>query len=107
MTTKEKVPNLRYGLHIWTYLGTKNPVYYCRGILGQYIISIPNENIIIVRTGGRRLSNIVKSENKYKDEIIDFIKEKNEISNREIKELIEFFPNKFKDYYKEVETLLR
>ena len=48
-----------------------------------------------------------KLENKYKEEIIDFIKEKNEISNREIKELIEFFPSKFKEYYKEVESLLR
>jgi CubicO group peptidase (beta-lactamase class C family) len=54
MTTKEKVPNLRYGLHIWTYLGTKNPVYYCRGILGQYIISIPNENLVIIRLGSKR-----------------------------------------------------
>jgi len=54
MTTKEKVPNLRYGLHIWTYLGAKNPVYYCRGILGQYIISIPNENLVIIRLGSKR-----------------------------------------------------
>ncbi len=49
LSTKEQVPNLRYGLHIWTYLGNRNPVYYCRGILGQYIISIPNENLVIVR----------------------------------------------------------
>ena len=54
MTTKEEVPNLRYGLHIWTYLGAKNPVYYCRGILGQYIISIPNENLVIIRLGSKR-----------------------------------------------------
>ena len=54
MTTKEKVPNLRYGLHIWTYLGAKNPVYFCRGILGQYIISIPNENLVIIRLGSKR-----------------------------------------------------
>ena len=47
-----------------------------------------------------------KSENKYKDEILDFIKEKNEMSNRELKELIDFFPEKFKAYYKDVETLL-
>jgi CubicO group peptidase (beta-lactamase class C family) len=66
MTTEEKVPNYRYGLHIWTYLGYKHPVYYCRGILGQYIISIPAENIIIVRTGEARMHNIEQSENKYK-----------------------------------------
>ncbi|MES2589211.1 MAG: serine hydrolase [Bacteroidota bacterium] len=66
MTTDEEIKNYRYGLHIWTYLGNKNPVYYCRGILGQYIITIPNENIIIVRTGEDRMKNIEKHRNKYK-----------------------------------------
>lgn len=47
-----------------------------------------------------------KFKNKYKEEVLDFIKEKNEISNREIRELIEFFPDKFQKYYKEVESLL-
>ena len=58
MTTDEHVPNYRYGLHIWTYLGGKHPVYYCRGILGQFIISIPDEDLIIVRTGSIRGKNI-------------------------------------------------
>ena len=57
MTTEEGVPNLRYGLHIWTYLGGETPIYYCRGILGQYIISIPAENLVIVRTGFKRNNN--------------------------------------------------
>jgi len=58
MSTKEGVPNLRYGLHIWTYLGDpKSPVYYCRGILGQYIISIPDRNLVIVRLGSKRGEN--------------------------------------------------
>lgn len=57
MTTEEGVPNFRYGLHIWTYLGGDSPVYYCRGILGQYIISIPAENLVIVRTGSKRNDN--------------------------------------------------
>jgi CubicO group peptidase (beta-lactamase class C family) len=64
--TDEKINNYRYGLHIWTYLGEKNPIYYCRGILGQYIISIPSENLIIVRTGEERMKNIEKSDNQYK-----------------------------------------
>jgi len=59
MTTDEHVPNYRYGLHIWTYLGGKHPVYYCRGILGQFIISIPDEDLIIVRTGSKRGKNII------------------------------------------------
>lgn len=66
ITTDEKVPNYRYGLHIWTYLGGKEPVYYCRGILGQYIIIIPSENIVVVRTGMKRMKNIDKSNNKFK-----------------------------------------
>ncbi len=59
MTTEDKVPNYRYGLHIWTYLGNSaHPVYYCRGILGQFIISIPSKNLVIVRTGSKRGKNI-------------------------------------------------
>lgn len=57
LKTEEGVRNFRYGLHIWTYIRDKNSVYYCRGILGQYIISIPNENIIIVRLGSKRDKN--------------------------------------------------
>ena len=47
-----------------------------------------------------------KEENKYKEEIIDFIKTKHQISDREINEMIEFFPTKFKAFYKEIESLL-
>ena len=64
--TDEGIKNYRYGLHIWTYFGEKNPVYYCRGILGQYIITIPNEKLIIVRTGEKRMKNIVENKNKFK-----------------------------------------
>nr|WP_294857953.1 serine hydrolase [uncultured Fluviicola sp.] len=54
MSTEEGVPNTRYGLHIWTYVSNGHPVYYCRGIKGQYIIAIPDEDLIIVRTGHKR-----------------------------------------------------
>ena len=47
-----------------------------------------------------------KSQDNYKDEIIDFIKEKYQISNREIQEMKDFFPSKFKQFYKDIETLL-
>jgi hypothetical protein len=47
-----------------------------------------------------------KEDNKYKEEILDFIKNKYEISDREIKEMIDFFPQKFKIFYKEIESLL-
>lgn len=67
LETEEGVRNFRYGLHIWTYLRDKNPVYYCRGILGQYIISIPHKNLIIVRLGSKRDKNYEIPENKKKD----------------------------------------
>lgn len=60
MKTEEGVPNTRYGLHIWTYNSQGNPVYYCRGIKGQYIISIPAEQLVIVRTGHKRAPDIEK-----------------------------------------------
>lgn len=71
MTTEEGVPNFRYSLHIWTYLGGSSPVYYCRGILGQYIISIPEKNLVIVRTGSKRNNNYEIPEMHKKDP--DFI----------------------------------
>lgn len=58
MTTEEGIPNTRYGLHIWTYVSNGHPVYYCRGIKGQYIIAIPDEQLIIVRTGHKRAPDI-------------------------------------------------
>lgn len=67
MKTGDNIPNLRYGLHIWTYMGEKNPIWYCRGILGQYVISIPNENIVIVRLGEKRSENIDVPADKFND----------------------------------------
>lgn len=97
LKTEEGIPNFRYGLHIWTYLGWEKPVYYCRGILGQYIISIPEENIIIVRTGSERKTNYVMKDgvqvgspyyeqNKYKvghpSDLFDYLKIAEEIINK-------------------------
>lgn len=67
METEEKVANTRYGLHIWTFLGGPNPVYYCRGIHGQYIISIPAEDLVIVRTGSKRADNYAIPRKKQND----------------------------------------
>jgi len=54
MSTKEGVKNMRYGWHIWIYKNHGNPVYYCRGLMGQYMIAIPNKNRVIVRLGAKR-----------------------------------------------------
>ncbi|MEZ4936103.1 MAG: serine hydrolase [Crocinitomicaceae bacterium] len=50
----EENQNDQYGLFYWLYPSGKDPVYYARGILGQYVISIPTQNLIIVRTGHNR-----------------------------------------------------
>lgn len=57
LNTEDSIPNYRYGLHLWTYLGDQNPVYYCRGIKGQYIITVPDEELLIIRIGMEREDN--------------------------------------------------
>jgi CubicO group peptidase (beta-lactamase class C family) len=44
-------PNKRYGYFWWLMeLGGK-PVYYCRGFHGEYVVVIPHERLVMVRTG--------------------------------------------------------
>lgn len=52
---KDGRTNKRYGLHFWIYKGMSDPVYYYRGIHGQYIIAIPDQDLLIVRIGSKRL----------------------------------------------------
>lgn len=66
MDTEDAIKNYQYGLHIWTYQGYKSPVYYCRGILGQYIIAIPEEKTVIVRLGEKRSKKIQPTDAKIK-----------------------------------------
>ncbi|MFT5778277.1 MAG: CubicO group peptidase (beta-lactamase class C family) [Crocinitomicaceae bacterium] len=54
LKTEYGIENLQYGLHIWTYFGGENPAYYYRGVKGQYVISIPAEDLLIVRIGSER-----------------------------------------------------
>lgn len=56
--TEDGIANSRYGLHIWTYPEEVGQVNYCRGIKGQYIISIPEDDIVIIRVGEEREKNI-------------------------------------------------
>lgn len=62
--TEEGIENHQYGLHIWLYEGYSSPVQYCRGIKGQYIISIPEEDLVIVRLGDYRKPNFETPQNK-------------------------------------------
>tara|TARA_B100001287_G_C22685766_1_gene533484 strand:+ start:2221 stop:3447 length:1227 start_codon:yes stop_codon:yes gene_type:complete len=54
LTTDDNVSNMRYGWHIWVYKNQGNPVYYFRGLKGQYIIVVPHKNRVIVRLGEKR-----------------------------------------------------
>ena len=78
LVTEDGSTNRQYGLHLWTYFGGTNPVYYCRGILGQYIITIPSENILIVRLGMSRapkfeIPDHLKKDKKYCEENEKFV----------------------------------
>lgn len=44
-------PNNCYGFQYWIYTGMDYEVTYFRGMNGQYIISIPEKDLVIVRTG--------------------------------------------------------
>lgn len=46
--------NDRYGLSWWITSYKDKKVFYARGILGQYIICIPSENMVIFRAGWYR-----------------------------------------------------
>lgn len=44
-------PNRRYGYYWWLMEVDGRPLYYCRGFHGQYVVVIPHERTIMVRTG--------------------------------------------------------
>lgn len=56
---KGKKTNHRYGLHFWLVDHPNHRVIYARGILGQYIIVIPDLDVVIVRTGHERMEKTV------------------------------------------------
>ena len=43
--------NKKYGLHWWIMERNGHSIYYARGILGQYIAIIPDQNLVMVRLG--------------------------------------------------------
>jgi len=50
---KDGINNQCFGFHYWIYTGLPYQVSYYRGLRGQYIISIPKFDLVIVRTGSR------------------------------------------------------
>ena len=47
--------NTRYGMHFWSGKHNNEPFYHLQGLYGQYVIALPESNLIIVRTGRDRL----------------------------------------------------
>ncbi|MBL7922576.1 MAG: serine hydrolase [Bacteroidia bacterium] len=50
----EGTPNVEYGYQWWIAEVDGHKIFYCRGILGQYIVAIPDKDIVMVRLGHQR-----------------------------------------------------
>jgi CubicO group peptidase (beta-lactamase class C family) len=51
---KSGAENNRYGWHWWYANKEGKDIHYGRGLFGQYYVTIPADNLIIVRTGWKR-----------------------------------------------------
>jgi len=47
-------PNKRYGYFWWLAELDGKPIHYCRGFHGEYVVVIPHEDLVLVRTGMKR-----------------------------------------------------
>lgn len=47
-------PNQRYGYFWWLAELDGRPIHYCRGFHGEYVVVIPHERLVLVRTGMKR-----------------------------------------------------
>lgn len=58
MRTPTKLSNGAYGMGLW--INNDSPIkhYYFRGLYGQYIIIVPEKNMVIVRTGMNKNENL-------------------------------------------------
>lgn len=63
-------PNHRYGFQYWIYTGMDFHVSYFRGMRGQYIISIPEKELVIVRTGSATQPNFENSSTEKNDALV-------------------------------------
>ena len=46
--------NERYGYFWWLAELDGKPIHYCRGFHGEYVVVIPDEDLVFVRTGMKR-----------------------------------------------------
>ncbi len=64
-------PNNLYGFQNWIYTGEDFEVTYLRGMRGQYVISIPEKNIVICRIGHSRGPRWENTETETNDDLVD------------------------------------
>ncbi len=55
---RDGAENDQYGYQWWMMKYKGHEIFYCRGILGQYIFAIPDEKMIVVRLGHKRAKKI-------------------------------------------------
>lgn len=70
--TSEGKKNDKYGYHWWLLKTQGKDIFYARGILGQYILCIPNENLIVVRLGHKRSKEKI---NDHPADVYSYVKE--------------------------------
>ncbi len=52
--TDKDGPNQRYGYFWWLAELDGGPVWYCRGFHGEYVVVLPADDLVLVRTGMKR-----------------------------------------------------
>jgi len=61
LKTRDNKPVDFYGYQVWTTYYKNMNITFCRGIKGQYIIVIPEKNIIAVRLGHKRSKEFINN----------------------------------------------
>ena len=79
ITEKSGAENKRYGWHWWYANKEGKHIHYGRGLLGQYYVTIPADNLIIVRTGWKRKR---KGDDGHTEDFWDYIRIAYTISNK-------------------------
>ena len=67
---EEGKKNEKYGLSWWLVNFKSHPVFYARGILGQYIFVIPDKEMVVIRLGHKRDKHLT---NGHPDDIICYL----------------------------------
>ncbi len=79
---EDNKPNDRYGYSWWMLDYKGKHIYYARGILGQYVVMIPDEQLIMVRLGHKRSKEKIKDHPKDLYAYIDAALKLNEQSKK-------------------------